>query len=68
MQSQLTTYLKIPGNENLRDYINLLVKQKNALPTFTSNTFQLAEKYKKKIENALAKEKIEENKDFFNFD
>ncbi len=71
MQSQLTTYLEIPGNEILKDYVTLFVKEigaLRALPGHIDSSFQLAKKYQKKIEAALAKETIEENKDFFSFD
>ena len=68
MQNQLTVYLKLPGNESFKNYVDLLVKQEGMLPAYIDNTFQLAENYKKKVEGALAKEKIEEDKDFFNFD
>ena len=68
MKSQLLQYLKQPGNEALKGYIEALNTQDEALPSYLKDNAQLAESYKKKIEAALAKEKIEENKDFFNFD
>jgi hypothetical protein len=65
-QKMLEEYLKDPDNSDLKHYLNHSYKTKSN--EIKGQGDELKRSYEKKIEAAEKKEKLESEKDFFNFD